>query len=76
MFSYFSFRDFAGFLLWSMTEEELYTMYKGIYLPLHFNPPQALQYMEGITFRPDDVIIATYPKSGESSLWIFCVESR
>ncbi len=76
MFVHFGSRDSAGFLLWTMTEEELYNMYKGIYVTKQFQPPEVLKYFEEFSFHPDDIIIATYPKSGESSLWMFCVESR
>ncbi|XP_036937080.1 sulfotransferase 2B1-like isoform X1 [Acanthopagrus latus] len=47
-----------------MTEAELYTMYKGIYLLKEIHTPQTLKYFEEFSFRPDDIIIAAYPKSG------------
>ncbi len=59
MFVHFSSRDSAGFLLWTMTEEELYNVYKGIYVLKHFQSPEALKYIEEFSFRPDDIIIAT-----------------
>nr|XP_046232942.1 sulfotransferase 2B1-like [Scatophagus argus] len=47
-----------------MTEAELYTVYKGVYVPSSVYPPHSLKYYEEFSFRPDDIIIATYPKSG------------
>ncbi|XP_078019644.1 sulfotransferase 2B1-like [Epinephelus lanceolatus] len=46
-----------------MTEAELYTVYKGIYFHSKANT-QNFKYFEEFSFRPDDIIIATYPKSG------------
>uniref|UniRef100_A0A665WVY9 Sulfotransferase n=2 Tax=Echeneis naucrates TaxID=173247 RepID=A0A665WVY9_ECHNA len=47
-----------------MTEAELYSLYKGVYVPSNLHHPQSLQNYEDFTFRRDDVIIVTYPKSG------------
>ncbi|XP_078019640.1 sulfotransferase 2B1-like isoform X1 [Epinephelus lanceolatus] len=46
-----------------MTEADLYTVYKGIYFHSLANT-QNFKYFEEFSFRPDDIIIATYPKSG------------
>lgn len=48
-----------------MTEAELYTVYKGVYLPSSLHPPYSFKYYEDFVFRPDDILITTYPKSGE-----------
>ncbi|XP_078019664.1 sulfotransferase 2B1-like isoform X1 [Epinephelus lanceolatus] len=46
-----------------MTEADLYTVYKGIYFHSKANT-QNFKYFEEFSFQPDDIIIATYPKSG------------
>ncbi|KAM9336660.1 sulfotransferase 2B1-like [Symphorus nematophorus] len=47
-----------------MTEAELYIVYKGMYVPTYFHTPHSLKYFEEFPLRPDDIIIATFPKSG------------
>ncbi|XP_019938740.2 sulfotransferase 2B1-like [Paralichthys olivaceus] len=47
-----------------MSEAELYTQHKEVYLLSGLHTPQSLQYFEDFTFRHDDIIIVTYPKSG------------
>ncbi|KAM9424943.1 sulfotransferase 2B1-like [Pholidichthys leucotaenia] len=47
-----------------MTEEDLYTLYKGVYLSSTFHPPDSLRYYEEFVFCKDDILIVTYPKSG------------
>ncbi|KAJ8413621.1 hypothetical protein AAFF_G00081280 [Aldrovandia affinis] len=47
-----------------MTEAELYSEYKGVYLPKLLHPPESLNFLEEFNFRRDDIVVVTYPKSG------------
>ncbi|XP_041819107.1 sulfotransferase 2B1-like [Chelmon rostratus] len=47
-----------------MTEAEFYTVYKGVWMAARVHPPESLKYFEEFSFRSDDIIIVTYPKSG------------
>ena len=49
-----------------MTEADLYTTYKGVYVPNLVHSTESLKYYEEFSFRPDDILIVTYPKSGKT----------
>ncbi|KAM6896854.1 sulfotransferase 2B1-like [Xenentodon cancila] len=51
-----------------MTEADLYMQYKGVFLPKAVHTEESLRFYEGFTFREDDIVIATFPKSGTT--WI------
>ena len=49
-----------------MTEEDKYTVYKGVHVLKGIHTTESLKYYEEFSFRPDDILIVTYPKSGKS----------
>lgn len=51
-------------LFTKMAKVDLYAEYKGVYVPVHLHTPVSLKYYEDFTFRSDDILIITYPKSG------------
>ncbi|KAK7893651.1 hypothetical protein WMY93_022803 [Mugilogobius chulae] len=48
----------------TMADAKFYSLYRDMYVPKYFYTPKGLGYWEEFTFRTDDVIVATYPKSG------------
>ncbi|KAF7643839.1 hypothetical protein LDENG_00232410 [Lucifuga dentata] len=46
------------------TPQDLYLIYKGVYIGTGLHTPQSLKFFEECSFRPGDTVIVTYPKSG------------
>ncbi|KAJ3608324.1 hypothetical protein NHX12_025373 [Muraenolepis orangiensis] len=47
-----------------MTEEDLYMEHMGVFMPKIAHTPESLKFNQEFSFRPDDILIITYPKSG------------
>ncbi|KAI4800556.1 hypothetical protein KUCAC02_009621 [Chaenocephalus aceratus] len=48
--------------------KSLYTVYKGVYVVSSVHTPESLKYFEEFAFRPDDIIIVTYPSKAKGHL--------
>ncbi|RVE59879.1 hypothetical protein OJAV_G00193370 [Oryzias javanicus] len=47
-----------------MTEADLYSRYQGVYVPNLIHTEASLQYFQDFSFRAEDILLVTYPKSG------------
>ena len=49
-----------------MARSDLDFYYEGLRLPRRLVTPERLDAVRGLTLTPEDIIVATYPKCGES----------
>lgn len=47
-----------------MSSEEMYFPYHGLLLPRETHSVESLKFADEFTFKDDDVVAATYPKTG------------
>lgn len=48
-----------------MSSDELYIRYHGFIVPTETHSSESLMFAQDFTFKDDDVVAATYPKSGQ-----------
>lgn len=51
-----------------MADAELSLLYHGLLLPKETHSQESLDYMQKLTFKDDDVVGVTYPKSGKITI--------
>ena len=54
--------------MWSMAEMSEFFEYDGDYYPTSLTGPEHLDEVKRFSFRPDDVMVATYPKCGKHTV--------
>lgn len=48
-----------------MSSDELYIRYHGFKVPTETHSNESLMFAQDFTFKDDDIVAATYPKSGQ-----------
>ncbi|XP_028281407.1 sulfotransferase family cytosolic 2B member 1-like isoform X1 [Parambassis ranga] len=51
-----------------MASDQMYLMYDGLMLPCETHSTESLEFAREFTFKDDDVLVVTYPKSG--TIWM------
>lgn len=60
--AYFVFNPHPRYI---MASQQMYLNYEGFILPCETHSTESLKFAREFTFKDDDVLVVTYPKSGE-----------